>query len=66
MMSHRKARMGKSHDFGMPATAGKGDKDRVADLATFNANFAAINFTGPPPEGFVKVGHKIIKKYGNS
>lgn len=66
MMSHRKARMGKSFDFGMPAVAGKGDKNRVADLATFNANFAAINFTGPPTEGFVKVGNKTIKTYGKS
>lgn len=56
--------MGKSFDFGLPATAGKGDKNRVADLATFNANFSAINFTGPPTEGFSKVGNKIVKKYG--
>lgn len=65
MINRRTSRMAKSHDFGLPAVAGKGDKNRVADLATFNANFAAINFTGPP-EGFVKVGHKVIKTYGNT
>lgn len=63
MMNHRKARMGKSHDFGMPAV-GKGDKSRVTDPKTFNANFAEIMFANPP-EGFKKVGHKVIKKYGN-
>lgn len=66
MMNPRKARMGKSFDFGMPATAGKGDKNRVADLATFNANFLAINFTGPPTGGFVKIGNKTIKTYGKN
>lgn len=62
MMNHRKARMGKSHDFGLPAIAGKGDRNRVADLATFNKNFSEIAFKHDP-EGFAKVGHKSVKKY---
>lgn len=65
MMNHRKARMGKSHDFGLPAVAGKGDANRISDLKTFNANFSEIMFANPP-EGFVKVGHKVIKTYGKN
>lgn len=64
MMNHRKARMGKSHDFGLPAVAGKGDADRTTDLVAFNKNFSEIMFS-KTLDGFTKIRNKVIKKYGN-
>lgn len=61
MMNRRTNAMAKSRDFGLPAV-GKGDKSRVTDPKTFNANFSEIGFS-VPPEGFKKVGHKSVKKY---
>lgn len=66
MMKQTKSRMRKSRDLGIPGPPGKGDADRTTDLVAFNANFAAINFTGPPTEGFVKIGNKTIKTYGKN
>lgn len=63
-MPHRKAKMGKSTDFGIPQV-GKGDASRISNVAEFNKNFSAIVFS-TPPEGFTKLGHRIVKKYGNT
>lgn len=64
MMSHRKARMGKSTDFGIPQV-GKGDASRISNVVEFNKNFDEIRFS-TPSEGFTKLGHRIVKKYGKT
>jgi hypothetical protein len=47
--------------------SGKGDKDRTADSATFNANLGQVKFSGVPASqdgSFCHVGGKSIKRYG--
>lgn len=62
MRNHRKSSMGRSRDFG--TGAGKGDADRVSDAATFAKNFSKIEWPILNPEGFLKVGSKLVKTYG--
>lgn len=63
-MKHTKSIMRKSRDLGIPS-CGKGDGSRITNVAEFNKNFDEIRFS-TPPEGFSKLGHRIVKKYGNT
>lgn len=64
-MKHTKALMRKSRDLGIPGPPGKGDASRISNVVEFNKNFDEIRFS-TPSEGFTKLGHRIVKKYGKT